>query len=395
VANRKLRVEYKKMLPEAERERIEREKRERRGQLEEQHRGPMLHTQSSMQSLASMSASQAPATRPPTMRAYSNTAASSPWANTDAPPRPIDDIDFNDTQTLDFFSQLLLFKSDETREIFIFPATIAPPQRRIIHVLAQHLGLVHESVGQGDSRQVHVMKVSRSSQMGRANTAMSSSMEAGRSRGLNRAATFDFADQNNRAVSHNYGYGLSRHGPTLEVPGSPDTPSMPTGLRAAKSFTDLRSFSPTTSSQSSSTYIAGATPAGNHSGNGNITSNANGMGIIGASTPTSAGFGGYGPVSPASSSAVTPNLTSTGSVNDLYSQFGGLNLTTDSGAVRSNPGTIGSQRPSQASRTVPERQPRGPNQETTSSFRRISGHAAHNSGDSSDNATRGPSQPRF
>lgn len=35
---RKLRVEYKKMLPQAERDRIEREKRERRGQLEEQHR---------------------------------------------------------------------------------------------------------------------------------------------------------------------------------------------------------------------------------------------------------------------------------------------------------------------------------------------------------------------
>ncbi|GMM51685.1 Pin4 protein [Starmerella bacillaris] len=35
---RKLRVEYKKMLPFQERERIEREKRERRGQLEEQHK---------------------------------------------------------------------------------------------------------------------------------------------------------------------------------------------------------------------------------------------------------------------------------------------------------------------------------------------------------------------
>lgn len=58
VHGRKLRVEYKKMLPEAERERIEREKRERRGQLEEQHRGPMLHQQSSMQSLGSMSQSQ-------------------------------------------------------------------------------------------------------------------------------------------------------------------------------------------------------------------------------------------------------------------------------------------------------------------------------------------------
>lgn len=53
---RKLRVEYKKMLPLQERERIEREKRERRGQLEEQHR-PMatsqLHHQTSMSSLSS------------------------------------------------------------------------------------------------------------------------------------------------------------------------------------------------------------------------------------------------------------------------------------------------------------------------------------------------------
>lgn len=58
VHGRKLRVEYKKMLPEAERERIEREKRERRGQLEEQHRAPMLHQQSSIQSLGAMSQSQ-------------------------------------------------------------------------------------------------------------------------------------------------------------------------------------------------------------------------------------------------------------------------------------------------------------------------------------------------
>ena len=53
---RKLRVEYKKMLPLQERERIEREKRERRGQLEEQHRPlntPQLHNQQSMSSLSS------------------------------------------------------------------------------------------------------------------------------------------------------------------------------------------------------------------------------------------------------------------------------------------------------------------------------------------------------
>jgi RNA recognition motif-containing protein len=59
---RKLRVEYKKMLPLAERERIEREKRERRGQLEEQHRplGGGLQSQASFGSLAS----HIPATSP-------------------------------------------------------------------------------------------------------------------------------------------------------------------------------------------------------------------------------------------------------------------------------------------------------------------------------------------
>src|ERR1700712_5612359 len=52
---RKLRVEYKKMLPAVERERIEREKRERRGQLEEQHRPlpqSQLHNQVSLSSIS-------------------------------------------------------------------------------------------------------------------------------------------------------------------------------------------------------------------------------------------------------------------------------------------------------------------------------------------------------
>jgi RNA recognition motif-containing protein len=57
---RKLRVEYKKMLPAQERERIERDKREKRGQLQEQHQpippGQVpnpLHAQSSMASIGS------------------------------------------------------------------------------------------------------------------------------------------------------------------------------------------------------------------------------------------------------------------------------------------------------------------------------------------------------
>lgn len=50
---RKLRVEYKKMLPLVERERIERNKRIQRGQLEEQHQPLKLHQQPSVGSIAS------------------------------------------------------------------------------------------------------------------------------------------------------------------------------------------------------------------------------------------------------------------------------------------------------------------------------------------------------
>lgn len=52
VMGRKLRVEYKKMLPQDERDRIDREKREKRGQLEEQHRAPLpAHQQNALQAL--------------------------------------------------------------------------------------------------------------------------------------------------------------------------------------------------------------------------------------------------------------------------------------------------------------------------------------------------------
>lgn len=60
---RKLRVEYKKMLPLAERERIDREKRKQRGQLQEQHQplnNQQLHNQPSLSSMSS----HMPATSP-------------------------------------------------------------------------------------------------------------------------------------------------------------------------------------------------------------------------------------------------------------------------------------------------------------------------------------------
>lgn len=64
VMGRKLRVEYKKMLPQEERDRIDREKREKRGQLEEQHRAPMPQIQQTTLSVLGVNVNKTPSGSP-------------------------------------------------------------------------------------------------------------------------------------------------------------------------------------------------------------------------------------------------------------------------------------------------------------------------------------------
>ncbi|KAL1953042.1 hypothetical protein VTO42DRAFT_3735 [Malbranchea cinnamomea] len=224
---RKLRVEYKKMLPLHERERIEREKRERRGQLEEQHR-PMaasqLQTQNSMSSLTS----HLPTTSPSPVSQRNQKL----------------EVDMNDAQTLSFYSQLLLFKQDLSREVLIFPKTLTPLQRRTVHTLAHNMGLCHMSRGQGEDRQVHVFRQQPTTVSPPAQTTpVTISAADSARRGLNRAATIDFSEARGEAPnpfgtlrSHNSGY--------LNVLDSSNGFGNPQNLRAAKSFADLRSYTP-------------------------------------------------------------------------------------------------------------------------------------------------------
>ncbi|KMU73098.1 hypothetical protein CISG_03358 [Coccidioides immitis RMSCC 3703] len=225
---RKLRVEYKKMLPAQERERIEREKRERRGQLEEQHRpiaASQLQNQNSMSSLAS----------------HLQTTSPSPVSQR----QNALDLDMNDAQTLQFYSQMLLFKQDQNRESLIFPSTLTPLQRRTVHTLAHNMGLGHASRGTGDQRQVHVFRVAPGSNVSPPIPTLPTTIHPADSarRGLNRAATIDFSEARGDAPnpfgtlrSHNSGY--------LGVLDSPGTFGSAQNLRAAKSFADLRSYTP-------------------------------------------------------------------------------------------------------------------------------------------------------
>ncbi|KAK1239356.1 hypothetical protein MKX07_008844 [Trichoderma sp. CBMAI-0711] len=361
VHGRKLRVEYKKMLPEAERERIEREKRERRGQLEEQHRAPLLHNQSSIQSLGGMSQAQA---------RTASAAAGPPTSSL------LGDIDMNDPQTLEFYTELAMFRRDDTREILVFPPGIAPEHRRCIHILAHHMGLEHQSIGEADSRQLTVLKRQQPSPTANLQTPPASSLDVHK-RGLSRAATFDFAaDRESRTSSSTYGHLVGRHGPTLELPGSPDGSGIPNNLRAAKSFADLRSFTPSPS-QASSSYLAP------------------GSGLSSIAPTSTARFGDY--LSNSSQSQSGNPSTPGKNDNGLVSGLSGLSLSPFEASslqsqARNTPGAIGSQRPSANGNGIknpPERQPRNPEWEASNGFgrTRANGHMQRGS-DSSDNGAR-------
>ena len=277
----------------------------------------------------------------------------------------------NDPSTLSFFTELFMFSKDASREILIFPSTVAPEQRRLIHILAHNMGLQHLSVGEADSRQIHVRKSQVASPTTQTHNMPSVSLDFHK-RGLSRAATFDLGDRNQAS---SYAHAMGRHGPMLEVPGSPDGSSIPNNLRAAKSFADLRTLTPSPS-PSASSFL-------------NLT---NGMGNHGST----ARFGDYTGFAQQGSS--TPNLTpntpgqngssdSTMLANTLSNMnLGAFDPVGPPTQPRNGPGAIGSQRPGASgsgSRNAPERQPRGPEWEQASSGfgpRRTNGHAQRGSG---------------
>jgi hypothetical protein len=275
----------------------------------------------------------------------------------------------NDPQTLEFYTELAMFRRDDSREILVFPPGIAPEHRRCIHILAHHMGLEHQSIGEADSRQLTVLKRQQPSPTANLQTPPASSLDVHK-RGLSRAATFDFAaDRESRTSSSTYGHLVGRHGPTLELPGSPDGSGIPNNLRAAKSFADLRSFTPSPS-QASSSYLAP------------------GSGLSSIAPTSTARFGDY--LSNSSQSQSGNPSTPGKNDNGLVSGLSGLSLSPFEASslqsqARNTPGAIGSQRPSANGNGIknpPERQPRNPEWEASNGFgrTRANGHMQRGSG---------------
>lgn len=390
---RKLRVEYKKMLPLQERERIEREKRERRGQLEEQHRPivtPQLHTQSSMSSLAS----HIPATSPSPVSQRGQKLGESlnkslpllgqlPWIRLliHLLP-PFADVDLNDSTTLSYYSQLLLFKEDASRETVVFNSSLSPIHRRTVHTLAHNMGLGHASRGAGEQRQVHVFKVAPGANVSPPLSAIPAAVQPGDTgrRGLNRAATIDFSEARNDGTGH-FSALRNQNSGYLGIMDSGNYGGAPQNLRAAKSFADLRSYTPSPVPSSASFPAALQT-------NGARLQQYDGSSSAASNTPTLTSAPPGGPLGMRDDSLLVNNLsnlslgTGIGGPSSSPRRLRGMfSWEQDS---HSSTGPIGSNRSvglgyDSTHDRIPIRQPRGPTPEKGPGFRRQTGHQSNGS----------------
>jgi hypothetical protein len=182
VQGRKLRVEYKKVLQAGEKERIEREKairRMRSMQLEKEQAGTAVSpfddfgpiaapTFTPQRSFSTGAAYQQQQYSPPLVPPLPVSQAFNPTASppiAPATPNPSErasssnELDLNDPSTLEIYSRILLFKDDRMRDELAFSRTLSPKQRRVVHLIAQKLGVYHYSVGEGEDRYAVVTRI--------------------------------------------------------------------------------------------------------------------------------------------------------------------------------------------------------------------------------------------
>ncbi|KAK8845603.1 hypothetical protein IAR55_006319 [Kwoniella newhampshirensis] len=146
VQGRKLRVEYKKVLQPGEKDKIEREKALKRMRSIQFDKSDLMPP---------------PITLPnsrlsPTEHSPPQSATST---NSDSLPST---LDMNDAMVLDIYSRVLVFKEDRMRDELAFSRNLSPTERRIVHLVAQKLGLTSETRGDGELKVVVVTRESPS-----------------------------------------------------------------------------------------------------------------------------------------------------------------------------------------------------------------------------------------
>ena len=301
------------------------------------------------------------------------------------------DVDMNDKQTLDFYTQIVMFKNDFSREVLIFPPTLEPGHRRTVHTLAHHMGLMHASSGNGDQRQVHIYRLKPNHNASPPNPALSGNFpgsDASR-RGLNRAATTDFNEARRfDSLGLNTLRGQSSVG-LLGVHDSSNTFANAANLRSAKSTADLRSWtpSPVPSSASFPTALQTGGPQFQQiDANGSVntptltpTASNSGLGLTRDENFLANGLG---------SMSLGTGIGNSSSPRRQRSLFSGWEDSQPYSArepIGSNR-TIGGGFDSGSQDRGPMRQPRGPAPERIPGFRRQNGHH----GRTSDEMRGGP-----
>jgi len=105
---------------------------------------------------------------------------------------------------LEIYSRILLFKDDPMRDELAFSRTLTPKQRRIVHLVAQKLGVYHYSIGESDERHAVVTRI----------------------------------DPEKRQQG-NHHHGLQRMPSAYLSPTSPTSGGIPPSLRVKKSMPDM------------------------------------------------------------------------------------------------------------------------------------------------------------
>ncbi|GJJ70456.1 hypothetical protein EMPS_02805 [Entomortierella parvispora] len=169
VSGRKLRVEFKKVMPAAEQEKREQDKaaalaaealhrrelelmeaqlleQERREQERREHERRELELQNREFERERRNRASAVLERRDSQRSNERDDAS------------MTQLDLNDGETLAFYDRLLMFRGDSTKDDMIFPENLSGRQRRILHLIADKLSLYHFSEGEGNVRRLIIMK---------------------------------------------------------------------------------------------------------------------------------------------------------------------------------------------------------------------------------------------
>ncbi|KAF9114519.1 hypothetical protein BGX27_010576 [Mortierella sp. AM989] len=171
VQGRKLRVEYKKVMPAAEQEKRDQEKaaaaalaaqealQRREMEIMEAQMQEQQERQERQRELMELQSREFDRTR--------NRASTALLERRDSGRSLLDredslsslnQLDLNDGETLAFYDRLLMFRGDTTKDDMIFPENLSARQRRILHLIADKLSLHHFTEGEGNLRRLIIMK---------------------------------------------------------------------------------------------------------------------------------------------------------------------------------------------------------------------------------------------